>query len=149
MKRSTEQSLPTHTGSLRRAPALLEALQQRDQGESESAALGDQVRKAVADIVQRHAQAGVSVVNDGEASKIGYSTYVKERLQGFGGEGGMAGIPADLSEFPDYMQRVMEALTSRCRPASARSLIATSRRCVPTSPTSKRPSRALRSRTRS
>jgi len=35
---------------------------------------------------------------------------VKERLDGFGGEGGLAGLPSDLSEFPDYMQRVMGGL---------------------------------------
>src|SRR5262249_52739438 len=35
------------------------------------------------------------------------STYVKERLEGFGGEGGMAGMPADLAEFPEYLRRVM------------------------------------------
>ncbi len=110
MKRSTEEILTTHTGSLPRPPALLEALQQRDRGESESAALGEQIRDAVADVVQHQAQAGVSVVNDGEASKIGYSTYVKERLDGFGGEGGLAAMPADLGEFPDYMQRVMGGL---------------------------------------
>jgi 5-methyltetrahydropteroyltriglutamate--homocysteine methyltransferase len=47
------------------------------------------------------------VVNDGEASKIGYSTYVIERLDGFGGEGEMFGVPADLSEFPGFLNRVM------------------------------------------
>ncbi|MGH2875158.1 MAG: cobalamin-independent methionine synthase II family protein [Solirubrobacteraceae bacterium] len=110
MKRSTEESLSTHTGSLPRPPALLEALEQRDRGGSQSATLQEQVRDAVADVVRHQAAAGVSVVNDGEASKIGYSTYVKERLDGFGGEGGMTGMPADLGEFPDYMQRVMGAL---------------------------------------
>ena len=110
MKRSTEHVLSTHTGSLPRPPALLEALQQRDRGQSDGAALQEQVRDAVADVVGRQAQAGVSVVNDGEASKIGYSTYVKERLDGFGGEGGLAGMPADLVEFPDYMQRVLGGL---------------------------------------
>ncbi len=110
MKRSTEEILTTHTGSLPRPSALLDALQQRDRGGSESATLGEQVRDAVADVVQRQARAGISVVNDGEASKIGYSTYVKERLDGFGGEGGLAGMPADLGEFPDYMQRVMGGL---------------------------------------
>jgi len=110
MKQSTEEILTTHTGSLPRPSALLDALQQRDRGGSESATLGEQVRDAVADVVQRQARAGISVVNDGEASKIGYSTYVKERLDGFGGEGGLAGMPADLGEFPEYMQRVMGGL---------------------------------------
>jgi 5-methyltetrahydropteroyltriglutamate--homocysteine methyltransferase len=110
MKRSTEQVLTTHTGSLPRPSELLEALQRRDRGESNGAALEDQVRDAVRDVVARQARAGVTVVNDGEASKIGYSTYVKERLNGFGGEGGQAGLPADLAEFPDYMTRVLGGL---------------------------------------
>jgi 5-methyltetrahydropteroyltriglutamate--homocysteine methyltransferase len=107
MKRSTEHVLTTHTGSLPRPPALTEGLQRRDRGEKNGVGLGEQVRDAVADLVRRQADAGVSVVNDGEASKIGYSTYVKERLEGFGGQGGMEGMPADLTEFPEYMQRVM------------------------------------------
>jgi len=57
--------------------------------------------------VRRQADAGVTVVNDGEAGKIGYSTYVKERLAGFGGTGGLTGMPADMIEFPEFMQRVM------------------------------------------
>ncbi|MEO6858619.1 MAG: cobalamin-independent methionine synthase II family protein [Solirubrobacteraceae bacterium] len=110
MKRSTEEILTTHTGSLPRPPELLAALQTRDRDEGEPAGLAQQIRDGVSDVVARQAQAGVSVVNDGEASKIGYSTYVKERLDGFGGEGGMEAIPADLAEFPDYMQRIMGGL---------------------------------------
>jgi 5-methyltetrahydropteroyltriglutamate--homocysteine methyltransferase len=49
----------------------------------------------------------VTVVSDGEASKIGYSTYVKERLEGFGGASEPGPPPADLQEFPEYMESVM------------------------------------------
>jgi 5-methyltetrahydropteroyltriglutamate--homocysteine methyltransferase len=110
VKRSTEHILTTHTGSLPRPPELLEALQRRDRGEGDAAGLEDAVRDAVAEVVRKQADAGVSVVNDGEAGKIGYSTYVKERLEGFGGEGGMEGMPADLVEFPEYLQRTMSGL---------------------------------------
>jgi 5-methyltetrahydropteroyltriglutamate--homocysteine methyltransferase len=110
MKRSVEQILTTHTGSLPRPAALTEALQHRDRGEGNGAGFQKQVREAVVEIVGQQAQAGVSVVNDGEASKIGYATYVKERLEGFGGHGGLAGMPADLQEFPEYMARVMGGL---------------------------------------
>src|SRR4051794_41980853 len=100
MKRSTEHILTTHTGSLPRPPELLEALQRRDRGEGDGAGLDDRVRAAVAEVVRRQADAGVSVVNDGEAGKIGYSTYVKERLQGFGGEGGLGGQPPGPAGVP-------------------------------------------------
>jgi 5-methyltetrahydropteroyltriglutamate--homocysteine methyltransferase len=110
VKRSTEHILTTHTGSLPRPAELLERLQRRDRGEASGDGLDEQVRVAVADVVRRQADAGVTVVNDGEAGKIGYSTYVKERLDGFGGHGGLAGMPADIAEFPDYMQRVMGGL---------------------------------------
>jgi len=107
VKRSTEHILTTHTGSLPRPPELTEALQRRDRGEGVDDGLDAQIRDAVADIVRRQADAGVTVVNDGEAGKIGYSIYVKERLEGFGGTGGLAGMPADMIEFPEFMQRVM------------------------------------------
>ena len=83
MKRSTEHILTTHTGSLPRPPELTEALlAPRPRRGRRRAALDDQSATAVADVVRRQAEAGVDVVNDGEASKIGYSTYVKERLDG-------------------------------------------------------------------
>jgi 5-methyltetrahydropteroyltriglutamate--homocysteine methyltransferase len=111
MKRSVEHVLTTHTGSLPRPPALVAALQRRDRGEEiNDRLLAEQIREAVADVVRRQAEAGVSVVSDGEASKITYSTYVKERLDGFSGVGGLAWVPADLAEFPEYMESVMGGL---------------------------------------
>jgi methionine synthase II (cobalamin-independent) len=41
-----------------------------------------QVTKAVSDIVAHQVAVGIDVVSDGEASKIGYATYIKERLTG-------------------------------------------------------------------
>ena len=72
MRRSTDRILTTHTGSLPRPPELLEALIRRDRGEAvDAAALDAQVRSAVADSVRRQTAAGVAVVTDGEAGKIG------------------------------------------------------------------------------
>jgi 5-methyltetrahydropteroyltriglutamate--homocysteine methyltransferase len=106
MKRSSDRMLTTHTGSLPRPPALLEELIRRDRGEPvDGAALDARVREAVADSVLRQARAGIAVVNDGEAGKIGYSTYVTERLEGFGGEADPPGPPTDMLEFPDYLAR--------------------------------------------
>jgi 5-methyltetrahydropteroyltriglutamate--homocysteine methyltransferase len=117
MQRSTEEILTTHTGSLPRPPELTDALRARDRGEPAPPDLDDQIRAAVTEVVGRQTQAGVTVVNDGEAGKIGYSTYVKERLDGFGGEGGIGGIPTDLTDYPDYLGRVMGAGIDFAMPA--------------------------------
>ncbi|MDQ3693377.1 MAG: cobalamin-independent methionine synthase II family protein [Chloroflexota bacterium] len=106
MKRSTDRILTTHTGSLPRPPALTAALQRRDQGEAADGELDALIQAAVRDVVRRQAEAGVSVVNDGEASKIGYSTYVKERLTGFGGESGPGRPNRDALDFPEYVESV-------------------------------------------
>jgi 5-methyltetrahydropteroyltriglutamate--homocysteine methyltransferase len=106
MRRSTDRILTTHTGSLPRPADLLEALMRRDRGEPvDAAALGARIAAAVGDVVRRQAAAGVGVVNDGEAGKIGYATYVKERLEGFGGEAAPPGPPTDMLEFPEYFAR--------------------------------------------
>ena len=110
MKRSTEQILTTHTGSLPRPPALTSALQARDRSQPVSDDLDAQIRAGVAEAVRHQVEAGVTVVNDGEASKIGYATYVKERLDGFGGQGGLAAVLPEAEEFPEYMGRVMSGL---------------------------------------
>ena len=52
----------------------------------EPRALAARIRAAVADIVTRQSAAGIDVVNDGEMSKPSYATYIKDRLNGFGGE---------------------------------------------------------------
>src|SRR5262249_9549847 len=43
------------------------------------------VQHAIDDAVKKQVAAGVTIVSDGELGKVGYSTYVTERLEGFGG----------------------------------------------------------------
>jgi 5-methyltetrahydropteroyltriglutamate--homocysteine methyltransferase len=86
MKTSQDRILTTHTGSLPRPPELRTVLVKKDQGEPyDKAELARLTRDAVAAIVRRQAQVGVDVINDGEMSKPGYSTYVVDRLSGFAG----------------------------------------------------------------
>ena len=86
MKTSTDRILTTHTGSLPRPPALRELLVAKDKDEPyDAASLARLTREAVFAIVRRQAEAGVDVINDGEMSKPGYSTYVADRLTGFAG----------------------------------------------------------------
>src|SRR6266566_7547289 len=100
MKRSTERFLSTHTGSLPRPEDLVRMMYAKEEGVPvDREALGARIRSAVEEVVQRQAGAGVDVVNDGEMSKPGYATYVKDRLNGFGGESQPPPYP-DLVAYP-------------------------------------------------
>src|SRR5437867_625316 len=116
MKRSSERILTTHTGSLPRANDLTTLLEALDAGTvPEQAAFDARVHRAVADIVRQQVEAGVDVVNDGEQGKVGYSTYVRHRLAGFGGQ---AAVPtrADWADFPEAAAK-SERRSTILRPA--------------------------------
>jgi 5-methyltetrahydropteroyltriglutamate--homocysteine methyltransferase len=115
MKRSTDRILTTHTGSLPRAADLTTLLEALDAGTlPDPAAFAARVRRAVGDIVRQQIEAGVDVVNDGEQGKVGYSTYVRHRLTGFGGQSRVAGR-ADWADFPQAAARA-ERLSTISRP---------------------------------
>ena len=60
--------------------------------------------RAVADVVAMQVEAGLQIVNDGEQSKTGYSTYVQDRLSGFEGEPVGRRHANDLEGFPDFAE---------------------------------------------
>jgi 5-methyltetrahydropteroyltriglutamate--homocysteine methyltransferase len=68
-------------------------------------ALGARVKTAVAEVVEKQVAAGVDLVNDGELSKPSYATYIKDRLNGFGGTGNTF-IYQDIHEFPRLEKKV-------------------------------------------
>jgi 5-methyltetrahydropteroyltriglutamate--homocysteine methyltransferase len=103
MKTSQDRILTTHTGSLPRPPELRALLVKKDQGEPyDKAELARLTREAVSAIVRRQVEAGVDIVNDGEMSKPGYSTYVADRLSGFAGHE-PAKPRLDTREHPNFM----------------------------------------------
>jgi 5-methyltetrahydropteroyltriglutamate--homocysteine methyltransferase len=109
MKLSTDRILTTHVGSLPRPKAVADLLVKKDQGlPYDQAELDRGVRQAVAGIVARQVAAGIDVVSDGETSKIGYATYIKERLTGFGGENFVPKSQRDLADYPDFRQRMIQ-----------------------------------------
>jgi 5-methyltetrahydropteroyltriglutamate--homocysteine methyltransferase len=88
MKQSSQRILTTHTGSLPRPYDLQQMLEAQDRGEPVDHAIFEtRVEEAVSATVQQEASCGIDVINDGEMSKISYSTYVKDRLTGFEGRG--------------------------------------------------------------
>jgi 5-methyltetrahydropteroyltriglutamate--homocysteine methyltransferase len=111
MKISTDRILTTHVGSLPRPRSLVDLLLARDRGESYDAAiLSKTVSTAVDEIVARQIQIGIDVVSDGEASKAGYGTYIKDRLSGFSEENYRARMQSDFKDFPELYDRIMGAM---------------------------------------
>jgi 5-methyltetrahydropteroyltriglutamate--homocysteine methyltransferase len=105
MKASTDRILTTHTGSLPRPDDLTALLEALDMGTVlDPAAFDARVRQAVTDIVRAQREAGVDIVSDGEQGKVGYSTYVRHRLTGFGGRS-VPGVRADWADFPKAAAR--------------------------------------------
>jgi 5-methyltetrahydropteroyltriglutamate--homocysteine methyltransferase len=83
MKRSHTRILTTHTGSLPRPPDLVEALNVKELGKGyDQSALDKRVRRAIAEVVQRQAETGLDVINDGEHSKVSWMAYARARLSG-------------------------------------------------------------------
>src|SRR4029079_1644453 len=106
MKRSHHRFLTTHTGSLPRPEDLIRMMFAKEEGVPvEPSALAARIRQAVADIVKRQRDAGIDINNDGEMSKPSYATYVKDRLNGFGGESQPPPYP-DLVPYPGLHQKV-------------------------------------------
>jgi 5-methyltetrahydropteroyltriglutamate--homocysteine methyltransferase len=107
MKLSTDRILTTHVGSLPRPQPLVELLIKKDREEPyDHAQFEALVKQAVADIVARQVQIGIDVVSDGETSKVGYATYVHERLTGFGGEPFQPKPNRDVADYPDFRRRL-------------------------------------------
>jgi len=106
MQRSTRRFLTTHTGSLPRPEALIRAMFAMEEGVPvDDAALKARIRDAVKAIVTKQVEAGIDLVNDGEMSKPSYATYIKDRLNGFGGTSQPL-VYQDLVAFPDLARRV-------------------------------------------
>ncbi|HLG69296.1 MAG TPA: cobalamin-independent methionine synthase II family protein [Chloroflexota bacterium] len=101
MKHSTTRILTTHAGSLIRPEELL-ALKPDDP------AYGDVLRRSVAEVVKRQAEAGVDVVSDGEFGKSGFHIYTSERLSGIETVDGPSGgiMPGeDARRFEDFYRK--------------------------------------------
>jgi 5-methyltetrahydropteroyltriglutamate--homocysteine methyltransferase len=60
---------------------------------------------AVGEVVRRQRQVGIDVVSDGETAKIGYATYIKDRLSGFDGDSPRQ-VALDLRDHPDFRARM-------------------------------------------
>ena len=106
MRQSTDHILTTHVGSLPRSQTLVDALLKKDHGETYDPAEYDRVVSgAVQDAVNLQAKLGIDIPSDGEQSKVSYSTYMMDRLTGFGGDNERR-VALDLKDYPEFRQKM-------------------------------------------
>ena len=107
MRRSTDRIIVSHAGTLPRPPGLLKIMADLPASEQ---AFDEELPAAVTEIVQRQAQIGIDVVNDGEIPKRGtFLSYVFGRLTGVEARPDLklsdrdAGATGrDLRDYPDF-----------------------------------------------
>jgi 5-methyltetrahydropteroyltriglutamate--homocysteine methyltransferase len=83
MQANTDRIQTTHVGSLVRPSELVDYMRKRLEHEAvDNAAYERYLARAIVDVVGRQADAGLTVVNDGEYPKSSWYRYVTERLDG-------------------------------------------------------------------
>jgi 5-methyltetrahydropteroyltriglutamate--homocysteine methyltransferase len=100
-----------HAGSLARPPDLREMVMAKADGRPYNEhALAARLRNAVAEVVQQQVKVNLDSINDGEFSKVSFTSYARERLSGHepraaGPEEALSRIYGrDLPEFPEYFE---------------------------------------------
>ena len=111
MKQSKGRIFTTHTGSLPRPQHLTEILGSLALGQPvDQAALEAIASRSTIDILKKQADSGIDIVNGGEQSRTSFSTYVTQRMSGFGGSWTRRGHK-DQNEFPNIAKpRVVQIM---------------------------------------
>jgi 5-methyltetrahydropteroyltriglutamate--homocysteine methyltransferase len=104
---SRDRILTTHVGSLPRNEPLSDLLMKREAGESYDAKVFDtQMDKAIRHVVDQQKTAGIDIGNDGEQQRVGFQTYVPQRMSGFAGVSKRRrGL--EFEEFPELLSYLM------------------------------------------
>jgi len=113
MRRSEERILVTHVGSLPRGDRLNELLIRAELGEAvDRTELDAEVLRRVAHVFGKQREIGIDICNDGEQGRVGFQTYVAQRMSGFAGESNRR-RPRDMSDFPDFGKILMARFPRR------------------------------------
>ena len=105
VQQNTDHIQTTHIGSLPRPHDLLDLLKAKYSGQRyDERHLDAVLREAVADCVRKQVECGIEIVTDGEYSKPGFFTYIRERFDGFESrpQQKLTIFQKEVSAFPDY-----------------------------------------------
>src|SRR6516164_585183 len=110
MHTSTDRIPTTHAGSIPRGEPLGQMLIDEEAGKPvDAGALQTNINSRVSHVLERQAQAGIDSVNDGEQGRVGFQTYVTQRMSGFGGASKRP-YGKEFIEYPQFTKRMMERL---------------------------------------
>jgi 5-methyltetrahydropteroyltriglutamate--homocysteine methyltransferase len=105
LQQNTDHIQTTHIGSLPRPHKLLDLLKAKYSSQSyDKNELNSVLAQSVTECVRRQAECGIEIVTDGEFSKPGFFTYIRERFEGFESRPNQKLIlfQQEVSAFPDY-----------------------------------------------
>ena len=105
VQQNTDHIQTTHIGSLPRPHDLLDLLKAKYTGRSYEQSEFDAVlKRSVADCVSKQIASGIEIVTDGEFSKPGFFTYIRERFDGFESRPNqkLALFQREVAAFPEY-----------------------------------------------
>jgi len=104
LQQNSDRIRTTHVGTLPRPHALLDLMKS---GATTGAAFDAALRTAVIDVVRQQAECGIDIVTDGEQSKPGFFSYIRDRLDGFEPRPGAGGnkFAAEVAAFPEYYEQ--------------------------------------------
>ena len=86
MQFSRDRILTTHVGSLPRNEKLSDLLLRRRRARHSTRPRWPRKwTKRSRHVVEKQAAAGIDIGNDGEQQRVGFQTYVPQRMSGFGG----------------------------------------------------------------
>ena len=108
LQQNTDRIQTTQVGSLPRPRPLLDAMKAKYSGQTYDARAYDaSLRHSVAEVVREQVQCGIDIVSDGEFSKPGFFTYVRERLDGFESRPGVKVnlFQKEVAAFPEYYEQ--------------------------------------------
>ena len=94
MKLSTEKILTTHAGSMPRGEPLSSLLIDEEDGKR---------------VDKKEIEVGIDIANDGEQGRVGFQTYVPQRMDGFGGESTRP-YGREFIEFTQFTERMMQRI---------------------------------------
>src|SRR5262245_55214929 len=107
MQNSSDRILTTHAGSIPRGEPLGAMLIDQEQGNPiDRAKLAELINARVAYVLEKQAEVGVDCANDGEQGRVGFQTYIPQRMDGFGGVSKRP-YGKEFIEFPQFTQRML------------------------------------------